>query len=57
VLDFIHLSTTGVAEIAEFSNMKGCLHINDWNGVNGIGSNHVFDEFDTIPFIPFQPLL
>ena len=26
VLDFIHLSATGVAEIAESTNLKGCSH-------------------------------
>jgi hypothetical protein len=26
VLDFIHLSATGVAEIAESTNLKGCPH-------------------------------
>ena len=26
MLDFIHLSATGVAEIGKFTNMKGCLH-------------------------------
>ena len=31
-------------------------HNNRWNGANGMASNHVFDEFDTIPQIPLQPL-
>ena len=35
-------------------------HNNGWTGVNEwykTHGNHVFDEFDTIPLIPFQPLL
>jgi hypothetical protein len=31
-------------------------HDNNWNGVNGVASTHVFYVFDTILLIPLQPL-
>jgi len=47
VLDFIHLSAMGVAEIAESTNYKGCLHtFGHVIYVISLGKSHVLSVLD-----------